>query len=80
MPAGPKPRVQAGIRAEEPSFIITNAKDGYPSCKATNYVINHAWDPRTSRSLGVLDRVGIMYYTCEESLKWVKDYANATGR
>ena len=68
-----------GIREKEPSFIITNPKDGYPGCKATDHVINHAWDAR-SQSLGVLDRVSIMYYKCQESLNWVKDYANATGQ
>lgn len=68
-----------GIKAKDPSFIVTNPKDGYPNCKATNYVINHAWDAQ-SKSLGVLDRVSIMYYTCEQSLNFVKNYASATSQ
>jgi chitinase len=64
-----------GIKGKEPTFIITNPKDGYPSCKATNYLVNHAWDAQ-SKPLGILDRVSVMYYTCEESLNYVKNYAS----
>jgi hypothetical protein len=62
------------IKEKAPDFIVTVPKDGGPNCVATNYLINNGIGS------GLVDRIVVMWYTCQESLCYAHNYAGKHGK
>lgn len=65
------------LRTLQPDFIVSQPVYGFPQIDAENGMVNSGWDS-TGKKLNTIDSVGIMYYKGLQSLKYVKNYVNAT--
>eukprot|EP01084_Bolivina_argentea_P229092 386738_1 len=66
------------LRSLNPNMIITQPVYGFPQVTAENTMVNQGFT-KDSKSLGLIDSIGIMEYNGVESLQYVKDYGNATS-
>jgi chitinase len=66
------------LKSINPNFIITQPVYGYPQIDAENAMVNNGWTT-SGQSTGLLDSIGLMVYSDEQSLQWVPDYAAATS-
>jgi len=66
------------LKALNPNFIVTQPVYGYPQIDAENAMVNNAWTS-SGQSNGLIDSIGLMVYSDQQSLQWVPDYAAATS-
>ena len=67
------------LRELRPDFLITLPVYGFPQIRATNELVNAAFDA-VGQDQGLLSAISIMVYEGVQSLNYVKNYANATDQ